>query len=120
MSPRSSLSQKLLSPYEWRVFWIVSNRHPLTIAEISRELVRIEPEKPPPNDNTVRTFVARLFKKGYLTRAKGQEAYAYEPCVPYDAALRFHATDFLHRFALGGRRDIEAVCEVASQRLEAI
>lgn len=120
MSPRSSLSQKLLSPYEWRVFWIVSNRHPLTIAEISRELVRLDPEKPPPNDNTVRTFVARLFKKGYLTRAKGQEAYAYEPCVPYDVALRFHAADFLHRFALGGRRDIEAVREVAAQQLEAV
>jgi predicted transcriptional regulator len=110
----------LLSPYEWRVFWIVSNRHPLTIAEIARELVRLNPEKPPPNDNTVRTFVARLFKKGYLTRAKGQEAYAYEPCVPYDVALRFHATDFLHRFALGGRRDIEAVREVAAQQLEAV
>jgi predicted transcriptional regulator len=119
MSPRSSLSQKLLSPYEWRVFWIVSNRHPLTIAEISRELARNEPDKPPPNDNTVRTFVARLRKKGYLVQARDQEVLSFQPCVPYDAALRFHTNDFLHRFALGGRSDIEAVREVASQRLEA-
>ncbi len=44
--PRPKPRQELLSPSEWKVFWILSKRHPLTIAEISQELSRLDPELP--------------------------------------------------------------------------
>jgi|GraSoiStandDraft_8_1057269.scaffolds.fasta_scaffold35425_2 predicted transcriptional regulator len=119
--PRTAPRQELLSPSEWRGFWILSRRHPLTIAEIGRELARLEPGEPPLNDNTVRTFVKRLQGKGYLAvdASAGRDLLAYRPSVPYETALRFHVSRFLDQFALGGRADLEILRAVLEERLAA-
>ena len=117
--PRTASRPELLSPSEWRVFWIVSRRHPLTIAEIGRELARHEPDEAPLNDNTVRTFVKRLQSKGYLTveTSSGRDLLSYRPSVPYEIALRFHVNRFLDQFALSGRADLEALRALIEERL---
>jgi len=114
---RPKAGQELLSPSEWKVFWVLSRRHPLTTAEVAQELSRLEPDVSL-NDNTVRTFLKRLQTKGYLTAepSSGRELL-YRPSVPFDAALRFHVNRFLDQFALGGRSDLEVLCEIVERRL---
>lgn len=113
--PRPKPRQELLSPSEWKVFWILSKRHPLTIAEISQELSRLDPGFPL-NDNTVRTFVKRLQSKGYLKEEKGSPLLSFRPAVPFKEALRFHANRFLDQFALGGDGDLETLRQVIEER----
>ncbi|HET9208745.1 MAG TPA: BlaI/MecI/CopY family transcriptional regulator [Thermoanaerobaculia bacterium] len=115
--PRPKTRQELLSPSEWKVFWVLSRRQPLTTAEVSRELARHDPDFSL-NDNTVRTFLKRLQNKGYLTAepSTGRELL-YRPSVPFDVALRFHVGRFLDQFALGGREDLEVLRQLVEQRL---
>ena len=108
--------QDLLSPSEWKVFWVLSKRNPLTMAEISQELARHDPDFSL-NDNTVRTFVKRLEQKGYL-KSESAGRLSYRPSVPFEAALRFHVDRFLEQFALGGREDLEVIRQVVEERLK--
>ena len=55
--------QDLLAPSEWKVFWVLSQRNPLNVAEISRELARHDPDFSL-SENTIRTYVKRLEQKG--------------------------------------------------------
>jgi predicted transcriptional regulator len=108
--------QDLLSPSEWKVFWVLSKRNPLTMAEISQELARHDPDFSL-NDNTVRTFVKRLEQKGYL-KSESAGRLSYRPSVPFELALRFHVDRFLEQFALGGREDLEVIRQVVEERLK--
>jgi predicted transcriptional regulator len=110
--------QELLSPSEWKVFWVLSRRHPVTTAEVALELSRQEPEVSL-SDNTVRTFLKRLQNKGYLTAepTSGRELL-YRPSVPFEVALRFHVDRFLDQFTLGGRADLEVLRQMVEQRLQ--
>lgn len=114
---RPKAGQELLSPSEWMVFWVLSQRHPLSTAEVAQELARQEPSVSF-NGNTVRTFLTRLQKKGYVTAepSAGREVL-YHPSVPLEVALRFHVNRFLDQFALGGRDDLEILREIIEQRL---
>jgi len=114
--PRPKPRQELLSPSEWKVFWVLSRRHPLTIAEIGLELSRLDPEVSL-NDNTVRTFVKRLQSKGYLEGEAGSALLSFRPAVPFEVALRFHVGRFLDQFALGGEADLEILRKVVEERL---
>jgi predicted transcriptional regulator len=118
---RTPARQELLSPSEWKVFWILSRRHPLTIAEIGLELSRQDPGVTLA-DNTVRTFVKRLQKKGYLAEdsSSPRDLMAFRPSVPFEVALRFHVDRFLDQFALGGRGDLETLRRVVEERLTAL
>jgi predicted transcriptional regulator len=118
---RTPARQELLSPSEWKVFWILSRRHPLTIAEIAQELSRHDPGVSL-NDNTVRTFVKRLQKKDYLTEdpSSRRDLLAFRPSVPFEVALRFHVDRFLEQFTLGGRGDLETLRQVVEERLTAL
>jgi predicted transcriptional regulator len=109
--------QDLLSPSEWKVFWVLSKRNPLTMAEISQELARHDPDFSL-NDNTVRTFVKRLEQKGYL-KVEPVGRLSYRPSVPFEVALRFHVDRFLEQFALGGRDDLEVMRQVVEEQLAA-
>ena len=108
--------QDLLAPSEWKVFWVLSQRNPLNVAEISRELSRHDPEFSL-SENTIRTYVKRLEQKGYLSGGAATD-FTYRPSVPFEVALRFHVNRFLEQFALGGREDLEIVLEVVKKRLE--
>ena len=108
--------QELLSPSEWKVFWVLSKRHPLTIAEIGQELSRLDPELKL-NDNTVRTFVKRLQSKGYLEEEAASALLSFRPAVPFELALRFHVHRFVDQFALGGKGDLEILRQVLEERL---
>lgn len=114
--PRSKPRRELLSPSEWKVFWVLSGRHPLTFAQLGQELSRLEPDLSL-NDNTVRTFVKRLQTKGYLEEVPGSPLLSFRPSVPFEVALRFHVSRFLDQFALGGERDLEILRQVIEERL---
>lgn len=118
MPARRPVARKdLLSPSEWKVFWVLSKRNPLTMAEISQELARHDPDFSL-NDNTVRTFVKRLEQKGYL-KSESAGLLSYRPSVPFEVALRFHVDRFLEQFALGGREDLEVMRQVVEECLKA-
>jgi predicted transcriptional regulator len=104
----------LLSPLEWKVYWIVCQRRsPQTAAEITTEMNR--GSSSPLAESTVRTFLSRLVTKEFLATAPG-ERLAYTPSVPYDDALSFHVNRFLERFALGGLRDLDLIHQAIEQR----
>ena len=119
---RPSDSQESLSPGEWRVFFLLSRRQPMTVAEIAQELTRLDPELAR-SYNTVKTFAERLCRKGYLRRepqpvtsGAGREAFAYSLAVPFEDALRLHVHRFLDQFALGGKADLDVIRRTLADR----
>jgi len=106
--------QDLLAPSEWKIFWLLSKRNPLNVAEISRELGRHDPDFSL-SENTIRTYVKRLEQKGYLSGGAATD-FSYRPSVPFEVALRFHVDRFLEQFALGGRENLEIVRQVVEER----
>jgi predicted transcriptional regulator len=118
--------QELLSPSEWKVFQILSRRHPLTVAEIAQELAREDSEFSL-NISTVKTFAERLHRKGYLRRevgptppGRGREPFTYRPAVPFEDALKLHLHRFLDQFASGGDHDLKIVQQVIEERRSAL
>jgi predicted transcriptional regulator len=107
--------QDLLAPGEWKIFWVLSQRSPLTVAEISRELARHDPDFSL-SDNTIRTYVKRLEEKGYLSGG-ASTGFSYRPSVPFEVALRFHVNRFVEQFALGGREDLKILRQVVEEKL---
>jgi len=105
----------LLSPSEWKVFYVLSTRRePLSTKETMVELTRIDPESSWVF-NTVQTLLKRLVDKGFLTREEVYDSNSsrampvYGLAVPYEEALRLHLLRFLDQFALAGQRDIELI-----------
>src|SRR3954452_16659014 len=112
---RPGARQDLLAPSEWKIFWVLSQRNPLNVAEISRDLARHDPDFSL-SENTIRTYVKRLEQKGYLAGG-ASTGFAYRPSVPFEVALRFHVNRFVEQFALGGREDLEIFRQVVEERL---
>jgi len=118
--------QELLSPSEWKVFHLLSRRHPLTVAELAQELAREDSEFSL-NISTVKTYAERLHRKGYLHRdlgpsrpGRGREPFAYRPAVPLEEALRLHIHRFLDQFASGGDSELEIAHRVVKERRAAL
>jgi predicted transcriptional regulator len=112
---RHGQPEPTLAPSEWRVFFLLSRRQPMTVAEIAQELARLDPELAR-SYNTVKTFAERLCRKGYLRRepqpvtsGAGREAFAYSLAVPFEDALKLHVHRFLDQFALGGKADLDVI-----------
>lgn len=119
---RRGQPESLLAPSEWRVFFLLSRRQPMTVAEIAQELARLDPELAR-SYNTVKTFAERLCRKGYLRRepqpvtsGAGREAFAYSLAVPFEEALKLHVHRFLDQFALGGKADLDVIRRALVER----
>jgi predicted transcriptional regulator len=121
-------AQAILSPGEWKIFHLLTRRHPLTVAQVAQELAREDPEFSL-NVNTVKTFAERLHRKGYLSRdldssasqpRRGREPFLYSPAVPLEPALRLHLHRFLDQFALGGDPDLEIAQRLLEERRAAL
>lgn len=113
-----------LTPSEWRVFFLLSRRQPMTVAEIAQELARLDPELAR-SYNTVKTFTERICGKGYLRRepqpvtsGAGREAFAYSLAVPFEDALKFHVHRFLDQYALGGKPDLDVIRRALVERCD--
>jgi uncharacterized protein (DUF433 family)/predicted transcriptional regulator len=116
---RRAKSKQLLSPTEWRIYWLIAKRSPLTVAEVGRELTRLDPTYSL-TGQALRSFLKRLQNKGYLEAdapVDSSRALTYRPSVPLDEALRFHIHNFLDEFALGQSQEIRLVRQVSEERL---
>jgi uncharacterized protein (DUF433 family) len=123
MKRRGTSVSKLLAPSEWRIFSLLTRRHPLAISEITQELNRGRDPQHALAESTVRTVVKRLKSKGYLTTTANDDpsspALVYGPGVPLELALRLHVRNFLDHYALAGTPDLRLVRDVVEERLTA-
>lgn len=110
-----SPAPRFLAPSEFRVFLILSRRHPLTVREISQELTLRHPDTHQAY-TTLATLVHRLVKKGYVAQ-EGSSPHQYRPTVDFDAALRAHVEHFLDELALGDPAELRVVLETVTGRL---
>lgn len=118
---RSSRSSEFpfLSPTEWRLFSLLSQRGPLTVRQLVAELETFS--EPTRSYTTVLTLAQRLTAKGYLVPSEKAashgpaSAITYSPSVPYAEALRRHTERFLAHYA-GDPGDLLIVSEVIDQR----
>jgi len=115
---RTKARPELLSPSEWKVFWVLSKRHPLTSAQVVQELSWLGSDLSL-DEETVGTFLKRLQSKGYLTTAPAawRGEFLYDLAVSYEVALRLHVHRFLDQFAPGGTADLEIVRQVIEECL---
>ena len=105
-----------LSPSEFRVFLVLSLRHPLTVREISQELARRDPGFHQAY-TTLATVLHRLTKKGYVAQeAEGSSAYLFHPTVDLHAVLRTHVQRFLEDHLLQEPAELRVVLETVASR----
>lgn len=87
-----------ISEAEWEVLNILWKKAPLTATRIFEAL--------PPGKvwklNTVRTFLARLEKKGIIAARKGADAKEFAPRLTRAACVRQEGESFLDRVFEGG------------------
>src|SRR5262245_19258077 len=105
-----------LSPAEWRVFSILSQKGPMTVRQLVEEL-ETSPEVAR-SYTTILTLTQRLPAKGDRTQSERAASHGpastitYSSSVSYVEALRRHAERFLTQFALNGPEDLSIIGEV--------
>ncbi len=107
----------LLAPSEFRIFFVLCKRNPLTLRQIGQELARRDPEFRQGHD-TLAPFLQRLVKKGYVSQ-HAQEGLPplFQPSIPFDFALRRQFERFLDDCFLTGPAELRALVDVALDRL---
>jgi len=87
-----------ISEAEWEILTVLWKKSPLTAAEVFAAI---------PNKtwklNTVRTFLARLEKKGAVrTEGRREDAKWFRPALSREACVRQESDSFLQRVFEGG------------------
>src|SRR4051812_25576625 len=82
---------------ELEILRYVSDHHPVTVRDVADHVSATKGH----GRTTVLNVMARLCRKGYLTRGKVDGVYRYSPRVPKKDLLRTLVRDFVER-ALGG------------------
>lgn len=95
-TPGSSVPR--ISEAEWEVLNILWKKAPLTASRIFEALPAGKVWKL----NTVRTFLARLEKKGIIGACEGSDAKEFAPRVTREACVRQEGESFLERVFEGG------------------
>lgn len=94
-----------ISETEWEVMRVVWERHPTTAAEVIARLTRQDPSWHP---KTIRTFLARLVRKGVLNYEPRGRRYAYEPRLTEEQCATAATESFLDRVFGGSLRPMLA------------
>ena len=94
-----------ISETEWEVMRVVWDRQPITAAEIIGELTRQDPTWHP---KTIRTFLARLVRKGALDFEPQGRHYVYEARVSERESAAAVSESFLDRVFGGSLRPMLA------------
>jgi predicted transcriptional regulator len=119
---KSASHRSFLSPGEWRIFFLLARRGPLTVRQILGELAPAGSDAPP-SYTTISTLTLRLAAKGYLSEGPKAapsgpaSAVVFSTIIPYEEALRLHAERFLTQYALGGAEDLLHIRQVIDQNL---
>lgn len=83
-----------ISETEWEVMKVVWRQSPVSAGEVIEELKNSDPSW---HDQTVKTLLNRLIKKGALGYRKEGRAYLYRPLVSEDECVRAVSQSFLQR-----------------------
>lgn len=94
-----------ISETEWEVMRVVWDRQPITAAEIIAELTRQDSTWHP---KTIRTFLARLVRKGALDFESQGRRYVYEARVSERESAAAVSESFLERVFGGSLRPMLA------------
>lgn len=94
-----------ISETEWEVMRVAWEHHPITAAEIIAELTRQDPTWHP---KTIRTFLARLVRKGALDFEAQGRRYVYAPRVSERDSAAAASESFLDRVFGGSLRPMLA------------
>ncbi len=87
-----------ISEAEWEVLGVLWKKAPLTAAQVFETLAVNRAWKL----NTVRTFLARLEKKGVVAAQDQPEAKTFAPAISREACVRQESDSFLARVFEGG------------------
>ena len=86
-----------VSAAELQVLHYVHDHHPVTVRAVADHFARTQGHA----RTTTLTLIARLVRKGHLSRKKIGDVYHYSPRVPRTQLLRGLVGDFVNK-ALGG------------------
>lgn len=86
-----------ISEAEWEVMEMLWNRHPITAQEVVQALMDHRDWK----DQTVRTMLARLVKKGALSFTAEGKRYLYRPVFTRDQCVSNESSTFLEKVFAG-------------------
>jgi predicted transcriptional regulator len=118
--PRSTFAElPFLSSSEWRIFYLLSKKGPLSIKALVAEL---EDQRPgaPLAYTTILTHAQRLVGKGYLTQhpiGGSSTANVYALRVAFDATFSRHVERFLSDFTFDNPDELESIRQMIDQRL---
>lgn len=82
-----------ISDAEWHVMEVLWERHPATAAEVAEHLA--DPHGW--SENTVKTMLGRLVKKGALRFERDGKRYLYEPAVARESCVKAQTRGFVER-----------------------
>jgi len=82
-----------ISDAEWLVMEEIWKHHPTTASEIVGRLQAVTEWK----DQTIRTMLARLTKKGFVQMLRTANAYFYKPLVERKEVVEEESQSFLNR-----------------------
>jgi len=87
-----------ISDSEWEILSVLWKKAPMTAAQVFAALSNKSWKL-----NTVRTFLARLEKKGAVRgKERGEDAKSFVPTVTREACVRQESDSFLNRVFEGG------------------
>lgn len=108
-----------LSSSEWRIFYLLSKKGPLSIKALVAELAHQRTGSSVAY-TTILTHAQRLVGKGYLTQhptGGSSTANIYASRVPFDPTFRRHVERFLADFAFDNPDELESILQMINQRL---
>jgi predicted transcriptional regulator len=120
MLPSDSNALRNFSPGEWRVFFTLSMRHPLSVKQIGEEITREDPSFSQ-GISSLTTVLQRLMEKGYVRRLEPGDPSTpilYEPIVPFERAFRHRADLLISDLTQLQREQVELLHEIVTERLE--
>jgi predicted transcriptional regulator len=90
-------SRRTIGRAELEILNYINDHHPIAVREVAGHFSRTRGHV----RTTVLNVMARLCRKGYLTRRKAEGIFRYSPRFPKGQLLRSLVHDFVHR-TLGG------------------
>ncbi|MCJ8314213.1 MAG: BlaI/MecI/CopY family transcriptional regulator [Saccharospirillaceae bacterium] len=87
-----------ISKTEQIILNILWDKHPLSVSAVIENVTKTQHW----HDNTIKTLLTRLVKKGALKRFKQDKKFVYEPLISRDEIISKESEGFLDQF-FGGK-----------------